>query len=228
MSPLILKVPGRDERRKPAVQPECPMGPWGRKVVDAFEAVAELERRRDELAADLAAVETESAEAEARSGEEVFADPAAASRVAALLTGLRDKAAMGRRVIGVAETRLVGARRAVLSAQAAEVRDRLTAKRRELAGVQARTAELLEALEAHEGVRFEVPYLRNSVTGAPSSLLRAGTRSERLEGEAGHLDYVVKQLEAAAAGGPLQVRPDAGPMPATLVGANRLEVAGAV
>jgi len=155
--------------------------------------------------ADEAAKRAELADLERRAGDEVLADESAAVRLAGEMASLRAGVDIARRAGVAAGRRLAEAERALVVARAAELREQAEGLRREAAGRQAVTDELLGRLREHEGCDF-VPFVSPdagllATMGEP--VIRSVPLTSQLLARAAGLDAqadsLLAQLSAVAA-----------------------------
>ena len=154
-------------------------------------AELELEERRQALAAELEAARSDAGDAIL---EAVVAGRQPASNRRAV--GLREELAATDGAIGQARRRRVEAIGAAWRAEAAELRAEAVTLAKEISERQARTDELLAALEAHEGVRY-VPYRpvnTPTVPGVLRTVVIPATDWKR--GELATLERRAAELEA--------------------------------
>lgn len=133
-----------------------------------------------------AAAEEALRSAESTSGEEVLEDPSLVSKAAAAMREARDEIELAGRAAEAARTKLNAAKVEALEAEAKKLDTAAAALEKKLASHDARSAELLAALEAHEG-KF-VPEVELMAAKRSAGLLHEGTawslpRSEVLRRE---------------------------------------------
>lgn len=121
-------------------------------AAEAAAAVLEARQMLEQWRTRLTHVEAELAQAEAVSGDELLDDPARAVGWPAHLRELRDQVGVVGRSVVAQQNRVRGAELHWLAAQAVVVEvDEVVPARKALAAHQARTGELLAALEEHDG-----------------------------------------------------------------------------
>lgn len=118
------------------------------------EAIAEVHRWEETVArwqAEEIAAQAEHGDITSRMGEEILEDPTRLDAISDALQQAERTAAAARSTAAAAEPKLLAARHAVLSIDAAELDKQAAAARVTLDAHDARTAELLAALAEHEG-----------------------------------------------------------------------------
>jgi hypothetical protein len=180
-----------------AVDPvlEGPGSPWGSDVVNALVKLRATEAKRDEVLVRLDERRLAIDADEASAGEEVYADPDASGRLADQLVRRRTEVELDEQVLKVAGARITEAARALILAQAAELRGRLRAGRREWRDRQETTARLLAQLAAHEGVQY-VPALID----AGRLRIQPPTKTELMAAERRRVAMLVWLLDLVANG----------------------------
>lgn len=113
--------------------------------------IARWEQSVSEWVAKREAAQGALARAEATSGEDVLEDPTLVAKTAGEMRAARDEIELATKAIDVAQSKLNAARVAVLEAEAKKLDEAAASAERKLSAHQAKTDELLAALEAHEG-----------------------------------------------------------------------------
>jgi hypothetical protein len=180
---------------------EGPGSPFGPGVRNAFDKVAQIEVRRAEVEAEIAARQAELSDAERRAGDDVYENPAAAARIATELDGLRSQIGLQQRALAVAAGKVDKAKRAALAAQARDLNSRAGELAKAVDVRRAKTAQLLDELEAHEGRRYEVPALKR-IDGTPSSATEL-TQTEKAMVEVRRLKRLAYLVQCVSDGQPL-------------------------
>lgn len=173
------------------------------RLYKARAQAAKWEETGARWAADEAAKRAELESLEQRAGAEVLdGDEGTAARLSAQLAALRAGIDVAARAARTARERLDQARRAVLTARAAELRGEARRLRRDADKRQARTNELLAELAEHEGGAQFVPWepSRAEVMSAGAAGVRYTVpRTQAMRTRAGQLDQQAAGLEAEAA-----------------------------
>lgn len=148
------------------------------------QALAEVEKHGATVGkweAERLTAERELASLQARAGEEVLADETAAGRLTSSMGKLRDRIEIASRAVEAARPKLDAARSAVVFAEAADWDAEAEKRARVLEAHDARTAELLAQLKAHDRVEYgRVPDPDPSEWGNIGKQ-RAGVRSRHSE-----------------------------------------------
>lgn len=186
-------------------------------VQDARDAVTSAREVLARWEAERAAATAELASLQSRAGSEVLDDPNAASTLPRLMTQLRDRSDIARRAIEAQQPRVVEAERAYLLAEADQLEQIAATARATLEKHEARTAELLRALEKHEGPFVPKALLDDTVAIAGQERSWEHTPGETLRKAVESAERPVLALREMAAGRNPMAHPDLRDHPASAV-----------